>query len=96
VSRSCTSFASFSITRDLTPYTASHNFNLPNTLQEMVPALVDTIKELGLVLVADTSNEKTESHSGGGSTEGWSAMPEGVNGIMKANGILRFHDTIDM
>lgn len=23
-------------------------------------------------------------------------MPEGVNGIMKANGILRFNDTIDM
>ncbi len=68
----------------------------PNTWQEMVPALVDTIKELGLVLVADTSNEKTESNCGGGSTEGWSAMPEGVNGIMKANGILRFHDTIDM
>lgn len=62
----------------------------------MVPALVDSIQELGLVLVADTSNEKMGSNSGGGSTKGWSAMPEGVNGILKPNGILRFHDTIDM
>lgn len=23
-------------------------------------------------------------------------MPDGVNGVMKANGILRFNDTIDM
>lgn len=60
----------------------------------MVPALVDTIKELGLVLVADASHEKTEPDAG--SMGGWSPMPEGVNGVMKAKGILRFHDTIDM
>ncbi len=60
----------------------------------MVPALVDTVKELGLVLVVDTSNEKTEPSNG--STRGWSPMPEGVNGILKDNGILRFHDTVDM
>lgn len=62
--------------------------------QEMVPALVDTIKELGLVLVADTSNEQTDPDNA--TTKGWSCMPEGVNGILKDNGILRFHDTIDM
>lgn len=60
----------------------------------MVPALVDTIKELGLVLVADTSNDGTERYSG--SNRGWAPMPEGVNGLMKDNGVLRFHDTIDM
>ena len=60
----------------------------------MVPALVDTIKELGLVLVADTSNDAAERYSG--TNRGWSPMPEGVNGIMKDNGILRFHDTIDL
>lgn len=65
-----------------------------NLWQEMVPALVDAIKELGLVLVADVSHDKTGSNSG--SMGGWSPMPEGVNGVMKANGILRFHDTIDM
>lgn len=60
----------------------------------MVPALVDTIKELGLVLVADISHDQAESS--GGVKRGWSPMPEGVNGIMKDNGILRFHDSIDM
>lgn len=63
-------------------------------MQEMVPALVDTVKELGLVLVADISDEKAEPSNS--STAGWSPMPEGVNGILKNNGILRFHDTIDM
>ena len=60
----------------------------------MVPALVDTIKELGLVLVADTSNEKAEPDNGIG--RGWSPMPEGANGILKDNGTLRFHVAIDM
>lgn len=60
----------------------------------MVPSLVETIKELGLVLVADTVNEKMEPNNG--PTRGWSLMPEGVNGVLKDNGILRFHDTIDM
>ena len=96
VSKICTSLASLSTNRHFSCYTSTHPFNPPNASQEMVPALVDTIKELGLVLVADTSHEKTESNSGSCSTEGWSAMPEGVNGILKPNGILRFHDTIDM
>lgn len=71
--------------------------------QNVVPALVETIKELGLVLVADTSDEANHSESEMNTSSGtmgmaeWAyQMPEGVNGIMKANGILRFNDTIDM
>ena len=64
------------------------------TMQEMVPALIETIKELGLVLVADTSHVKRESDHG--STGEWSVMPEGINGVMKNNAILRFHDSFDM
>ena len=60
----------------------------------MVPDLVDAVRELGLVLVVDISNEQTESNNGG--IKGWSNMPEGVNGILKRNGTLQFHDTIDM
>lgn len=63
-------------------------------LQEMVPALVDTIKELGLVLVVDKSNEKTEPDSR--ASRGLSPIPEGVNGVMMDDGILTFHDTVDM
>lgn len=68
-----------------------------------MPALVATIKELGLVLVADTSDEaeQPDSQSLGaagsmGVAELAYRMPEGVNGLMKANGILRFNDMIDM
>lgn len=72
--------------------------------QNVVPALVETIKELGLVLVADTSDET--GHSDGDAelpttdslgVADWAyRMPDGVNGVMKANGILRFNDMIDM
>ena len=61
--------------------------------QEMVPALTDTIKGAGLVLVADTSNESRDPGLVG---EEWSPMPDGVNGVMKRNGILKFNETIDM
>ncbi|KAL4984541.1 hypothetical protein BDW68DRAFT_193549 [Aspergillus falconensis] len=74
-----------------------------SSLLNVVPALVATIKELGLVLVADTSDEaeqpETQALSAAGSmgvAELAYRMPEGVNGLMKANGILRFNDMIDM
>jgi len=65
---------------------------------------VETIKELGLVLVADTSDEPGQQpdHGNGlsAATTGmadWAyRMPDGVNGVMKANGVLRFNDMIDM
>jgi len=58
---------------------------------EMVPALTETIKEAGLVLVGDTTDEPRREINAG-----WTAMPEGVNGTMKSNGVLRFNETIDM
>jgi CDK inhibitor PHO81 len=75
-----------------------------SSLLNVVPALVETIKELGLVLVADTSDEPSQqadySNVLSTSTMGvadWAyRMPDGVNGVMKANGVLRFNDMIDM
>ena len=72
--------------------------------QNVVPALVETIKGQGLVLVADTSDETGDDHANAlaaansvGIAAEWAYhMPDGVNGVMKANGILRFNDTIDM
>lgn len=74
------------------------------TLQNVVPALVETIKELGLVLVADTSDETQRDRNDAlaaanamGIAAEWAyRMPDGVNGVMKANGVLRFNDIIDM
>lgn len=74
-----------------------------NSPQNVVPALVETIKELGLVLVADTSDETGQSNQVEelptdpmGVAEWAYRMPDGVNGVMRANGILRFNDMIDM
>lgn len=73
--------------------------------QNVMPALVATIKELGLVLVADTSDETEQLNRSGalaaagamGVAAEWAyRMPDGVNGVMKGNGVLRFNDTIDM
>lgn len=68
----------------------------------MVPALIETIKQAGLVLVSDntagTEEGVVQEQERARETErdGWAMMPEGVNGIMKGNGILRFNDSIDM
>ncbi|KAL1965152.1 hypothetical protein VTN77DRAFT_6065 [Rasamsonia byssochlamydoides] len=77
-----------------------------SSLLNVMPALVETIKELGLVLVADTSDEAvgrparpsalTPANAMGVAAEWAYRMPEGVNGVMKANGVLRFNDSIDM
>lgn len=86
--------------------------------QNLVPALIESIKVAGLVLVIDTSEEKSPSSrntttaavpsstsSVSISTIGQQQqqqqqslyrMPDGVDGILKGNGVLRFHDTIDM
>ena len=57
----------------------------------MVPSLIESIKVAGLVLVTDTSEEHTS-----GSTERAYRMPEGVDGMLRGNGVLRFNEMIDM
>ncbi|KAK2783352.1 phosphate system positive regulatory protein pho81 [Emmonsiellopsis sp. PD_33] len=76
-----------------------------SSLLNVMPSLVESIKELGLVLVADTSDEGLDrgrynpgsaSSAIGASAEWAYRMPEGVNGVMRGTGVLRFNDTIDM
>lgn len=61
-------------------------------LLDMVPSLVESVKVAGLVLVTDTSEENPPSGSAARSYR----MPEGVDGMLKGNGILRFNEMIDM
>lgn len=65
-----------------------------------MPALIETIKEQGLVLIADTSDESATSPLNPNptrtATEWAYRTPEGVNGVMKATGVLRFNESIDM
>lgn len=60
----------------------------------MVPALVEAIKAHGLVLVTDKSGEREPErniHS-----DPFPRLPEGIDGVLKANGVLRFNESIDM
>jgi CDK inhibitor PHO81 len=56
---------------------------------DMVPALVETIKAAGLVLVSDLSGARDGN-------QGQSSLENGVKGIMKSGGVLTFNETIDM
>ena len=58
----------------------------------MVPSLIESVKVAGLVLVTDTSEESPPS----GSARRSYRMPEGVDGMLRGNGILRFNEMIDM
>jgi CDK inhibitor PHO81 len=59
---------------------------------EMVPALVETIQEAGLILVSDTS-DLAERQAG---NDYRSILPNRANGVMMADGVLRFNETIEM
>ncbi|KAL8845797.1 MAG: hypothetical protein Q9221_009066 [Calogaya cf. arnoldii] len=56
-------------------------------LVDLVPALIESIKVAGLVLVVDMSE-----HTGRGNLR----VAEGVDGVVKADGVLRFNEVVDM
>ncbi|KAL9125311.1 MAG: hypothetical protein Q9217_005469 [Psora testacea] len=60
-------------------------------LLNTVPSLIESIKVAGLVLVMDTSEEPPAS----GATQLY-RMHDGVDGILRGNGVLRFNGMIDM
>jgi CDK inhibitor PHO81 len=59
----------------------------------MVPALVDAIKSHGLALVMDKSFDGPDASP---MTEPFARTPQGVDGVLRSHGILRFNDSIDM
>ena len=66
--------------------------------QKYVPALVQTIRSAGLVLVADLSDEE-HSSAGNGSTNAARAStepPDGIDGHIRKDGSLKFHNSIEM
>ncbi len=60
----------------------------------MIPALVEAIKAQGLVLVTDKSAEPEVDR--GLLSDPFPRLPEGIDGVLKANGVLRFNESIDM
>lgn len=61
--------------------------------QDMVPALIEAIKAQGLVLVTDKS---AEQHALETIEDPFPRLPEGIDGVLKVNGVLRFNESIDM
>ena len=60
----------------------------------MIPALVEAIKSQGLVLVTDKSAETEVDR--GILADPFPRLPEGIDGVLKADGVLRFNESIDM
>lgn len=59
-------------------------------LLDLVPALVASIKEAGLVLIADYSHDFSR-----GSPASLMSLAKDVDGLLTENAVLRFRDTID-
>lgn len=61
--------------------------------QDMVPALIEAIKAQGLVLVIDKS---AETDAMAQLDDPFPRLPAGIDGVLKAGGVLRFNESIDM
>jgi CDK inhibitor PHO81 len=59
----------------------------------MVPALIEAIKAQGLVLVTDKTAEPVAPAN---LNDPFPRLPEGIDGVLKTNGVLRFNESIDM
>lgn len=58
-------------------------------LLDLVPALVSSVKEAGLVLISDYS------HDGDKPTPSLVALAKGIDGLLMKNAVLRFKEAID-
>lgn len=75
-------------------------------MQDLAPALIESIKSAGLVLIADLSTQVPGAHlnhdadaaawSAPGGTAANGALPERIDGFFKGNGVLRFNETVDI
>lgn len=59
-------------------------------LLDLVPALVSSVKEGGLVLIADYSQDQARIEPAS-----VSSLPQGADGLLMNNAVLRFKDAID-
>ncbi|KAL5345882.1 phosphate system positive regulatory protein pho81 [Pseudogymnoascus australis] len=63
-------------------------------LLDMVPSLINAIKSEGLVLVTDKSTEQPPPMDP--LSDPFPRLPEGIDGVLKGNGVLRFNESIDV
>lgn len=59
-------------------------------LLNLVPALIPSVKEAGLVLISDYSQGSGRSHP-----PSVLSLPQGVDGLLMENAVLRFKEIVD-
>lgn len=66
-------------------------------LLDLVPALVNSIKEAGLVLISDYSSDyaSDSSQSRTRTRPSVLGLPKGVDGLLMDNAVLRFKEVVD-
>ena len=65
-------------------------------LLELVPALVASVKEAGLVLISDYSHDVRHSaRAPPAAAPSVLGLGEGVDGLVAGNGVLRFREAVD-
>jgi CDK inhibitor PHO81 len=62
-------------------------------LLDLIPALVSSVKEAGLVLISDYSHASSSIMGAGQPT--LHGLPKGVDGLLMENAVLRFKGAID-
>lgn len=62
---------------------------------DAVPALVTSIKVAGLVLVSDASLESGKRNRGLPATAS-SGIAEGIDGVLRSDGVMKFNETLDV
>ncbi|KAI9811445.1 MAG: phosphate system positive regulatory protein pho81 [Pycnora praestabilis] len=67
-------------------------------LLDMVPALIESIKVAGLVLVTDTTGTSSDNKDTTATTAAsyFYGLSEGIDGALRGNGVLGFTETIDV
>ena len=65
-------------------------------MQDLAPALIESIKTAGLVLVTDITDSPQDASYPAIAQPRSSATPEGVDGFLRGNGVLFFNETVDM
>ena len=65
-------------------------------LLDLAPALIESIKTAGLVLVSDITDSVAESGGLQVAAPRRHRTPDGVDGFLRGNGVLCFNETVDM
>lgn len=65
--------------------------------------MIDSVKAAGLVLIREESlspqgsnNDEVVTRQRKSSAPIYPPLPKGIDGVLRANGILKFNDTVDM